>query len=60
MKDAFELREGHDHICAICSHWEEDFEVGGMYGLCLYAREKGRTGPKIVKPAYHICNEEVL
>lgn len=38
---AFKQKLKCDSICANCTEYEEDFEVGGMFGLCLTSKLQG-------------------
>jgi hypothetical protein len=54
---AFQLAAKLDEICRNCANYDADMEIGGMYGICIFAERQGRTGPGIVKEANQYCNE---
>ena len=54
---AFQVASKLDEICRNCVDYDADMEIGGLYGLCEYARRLGLSGPRIVKKANDYCNE---
>jgi len=57
---AFDLKniiDGDNRMCCICTHFQDDPEVGRMYGICEHAKDQGLVGPRVVKEAYQECDE---